>query len=46
LSDDDHVYYSSKEMHGLKVVSDIQLRKDLLQYGEEELAKELDSIVR
>ncbi len=46
VSDDDNLYRSSKEMHSLKVVSDMQLRKDLMQYGEEELAKELDAVAR
>lgn len=44
--DSDSLYQNSKEMHGLKVVSDIQLRKDLMNYGEEDLAKELDSVAR
>ena len=46
ISNDDNLYRSSKEMHSLKVVSDMQLRRDLMQYGEEELAKELDAAVR
>jgi hypothetical protein len=31
------------EMHGLFVVSDMQLKKDLMDYGEEQLAKELEA---
>lgn len=46
VDDDDNLYKSTKEMHSLRVVSDIQLRKDLMQYGEEELAKELDAVSR
>lgn len=46
ISDDDNLYRSVKEMHSLKVVSDVQLRKDLMHYGEEELAKELDAVAR
>ena len=36
---------TKKEMHGLYVVSEKQLKSDLLEYGETELASELDSIV-
>ena len=41
VSDLDSVYTESKEMHGLKVVSDAQLKKDLTAAGEEDLAEEL-----
>jgi hypothetical protein len=41
VSDLDSIYNESKEMHGLKVVSDEQLKKDLATAGEEELANEL-----
>jgi hypothetical protein len=41
VSDLDSIYSDIKEMHGLKVVSDEQLRKDLAAAGEEELAEEL-----
>lgn len=44
LSDDDGVYSSSKEMHGLSVVSNAQLRQDLLEAGEEDLSAEIDSL--
>jgi len=42
VSDDDSVYADSKEMHGLRVVSDAQLRKDLLLAGEDDLVGELE----
>jgi excisionase family DNA binding protein len=42
ISDDMNLYASKKEMHGLNVVSDIQLRKDLMENGEVELARELE----
>lgn len=36
--------FSNKiEMHGLFVVSDMQLKKDLMDYGEEQLARELEA---
>ncbi|MFZ5424179.1 MAG: helix-turn-helix domain-containing protein [Patescibacteria group bacterium] len=44
ISDSASLYSNKKEMHGLNVVSDIQLKKDLLDNGEEELAKEFESI--
>jgi excisionase family DNA binding protein len=37
------IFDNSREMHGLNVVSDIQLKNDLLEYGEEQLAKEFDA---
>ncbi len=43
-SDDGVIFESMKEMHGLKVVSLVRLRKDLLDGGEDELAGELDMI--
>ncbi len=39
------LFDSKKEMHGLYVVSDAQLKKDLIDNGEEGLAREFDSIV-
>ncbi len=45
VNDSSMLYDSSKEMHGLWVVSDIQLRRDLLEHGESELAGELDEVV-
>jgi len=36
---------TKKEMHGLFVVSEKQLKTDLLEYGETELASELDTMV-
>ncbi|MCA9302292.1 helix-turn-helix domain-containing protein [Candidatus Nomurabacteria bacterium] len=39
------VFDEGKEMHGLNVVSDQQLRKDLIDSGEIDLANELDEVV-
>ena len=36
-----HVFSERREMHGLYVVSDLQLRRDLLDAGEEDLAREI-----
>ena len=36
---------TKKEMHGLFVVSEKQLKSDLMEYGENDLASELDSMV-
>ena len=41
VSDDASIYANRREMHGLYVVSDEQLKKDLMDSGEMELAKEL-----
>ena len=41
VSDDAYIYANAKEMHGLYVVSNEQLKKDLMDNGEMELAKEL-----
>jgi len=41
VSDDASVYANRKEMHGLYVVSNEQLKKDLMDNGEMELSKEL-----
>jgi hypothetical protein len=38
---DKGIFDNAKEMHGLSVVSDEQLKEDLMKYGEEQLAKEL-----
>jgi len=42
VSDEEPIYESRKELHGLYVVSDVKLRADLMAIGEEELAKELE----
>ena len=42
ISNKDSTYSGKKELHGLYVVSNMQLKADLLEAGEEELAKELD----
>ncbi len=44
VSDDKVIFETVKEMHGLKVVSLVRLRKDLLDGGEDELAGELDMV--
>ncbi|KKT83745.1 MAG: hypothetical protein UW82_C0033G0006 [candidate division WWE3 bacterium GW2011_GWC2_44_9] len=41
-TDDAGVFTNRREMHGLSVVSDEQLKLDLMNEGESELAKELD----
>ncbi len=41
-SNDDKVYDKRKELHGLYVVSDSQIKEDLLNEGETELANELE----
>ncbi len=43
VDDSDTLYGDANEMHGLTVVSDARLRKDLLSAGEDSLAKELDA---
>ncbi|MBI2415023.1 helix-turn-helix domain-containing protein [candidate division WWE3 bacterium] len=40
-SDDNDIFSSSREMHGLKVVSNSQLKADLISEGKADLAKEL-----
>lgn len=45
VTKDKNVFESKKEMHGLYVVSDAQLKKDLLDNGEESLAREFESVV-
>lgn len=45
FTDTTGVLNDKKEMHGLYVVSDLQLRKDLLDEGEVDLASELDSVL-
>ncbi|EKD99778.1 MAG: hypothetical protein ACD_22C00176G0004 [uncultured bacterium] len=39
------ILINKKEMHGLYVVSDVQLKKDLLEKGEEDLAKEFETLL-
>ena len=39
------IFEAKKEMHGLSVVADMQLKKDLLDYGEESLAREFDAMI-
>ena len=41
VSDNESIFRNKKEMHGLYVVSDSQLRTDLLNSGEIDLASEL-----
>lgn len=41
---DSFVFDTIKEMHGLKVVSLIKLKKDLLEVGEDALASDLDTL--
>ncbi|HSX39024.1 MAG TPA: helix-turn-helix domain-containing protein [Candidatus Saccharimonadales bacterium] len=43
VSDDSNVYKNSKELHGLYVVSDMQLKSDLASAGEDELARSLET---
>jgi len=40
-TDSQTIFAAAKEMHGLFVVSDLQIKKDLLDNGEEDLAAEL-----
>ncbi len=42
--DNGHVIENRKEIHGLYVVNDVQLRKDLLENGEVDLASEFDEV--
>lgn len=42
--DTGRVIENRKEIHGLYVVSDLQLRKDLLEHGEVDLASEFDEV--
>jgi excisionase family DNA binding protein len=42
VSDENSVYETRKELHGLHVVTDVRLKADLASIGEEDLAKELD----
>lgn len=42
LSEKSSIYDGKKELHGLYVVSNIQLKADLLEAGDEELSRELD----
>jgi excisionase family DNA binding protein len=44
-TDNNSIFTNKKEMHGLSVVSDTQLKRDLSEYGEEELASEFISIL-
>lgn len=44
-SEDNVIFDTLKEMHGLKVVSTIRLKKDLYEVGEEKLAAELDLLL-
>jgi hypothetical protein len=39
------IFNDKKEMHGLSVVSDNQLKSDLIDHGEDALARELDSVL-
>ncbi len=41
-SEDNVIFDTLKEMHGLKVVSTVRLKKDLYDVGEDKLAAELD----
>lgn len=43
VDDSDTLYSDANEMHGLTVVSDARLRKDLVAAGDDALAKELDA---
>lgn len=44
ISNRSSIYQDKKELHGLYVVSDFQLKNDLLEVGEEDLASEIDHI--
>jgi hypothetical protein len=39
------IFDTKKEMHGLSVVADNQLKTDLYEMGEEQLARELDTVL-
>ena len=43
-TNDSFIFDTSKDMHGLKVVSTVRLKKDLLDGGEEQYASELDLV--